>query len=104
MLDALLPFLWHLIRGAAHNVFSRCTSQASRVLEEMNMTDDIKIEGLNISALERNFETLKKIVLEQRDIIKTQEKDLRLCFSRIDSLNGQLNKKHDNPLAGLFGA
>ena len=50
------------------------------------MSQDIKYKGLNLSAGERNFNTLKKIVLEQREIIKTQNKDIKLCFKRIEAL------------------
>lgn len=65
---------------------------------------DIKYEGLNLSALERNFNTLKEIVLEQRELIKTQKKDLRLCFARIEGLKKE-TKSDDvrNLFTGLTG-
>lgn len=60
------------------------------------VSEDVKIGGLNISALVKNFDVLKDIVLEQREIIKTQKKDIRLCFARIESLRKEVDKKQND--------
>lgn len=67
------------------------------------MSEDVKIEGVNLSALLRNFDRLRATVKEQGEIINTQKKDLQIAFFRIDRLSKDLEIMKSDAVSQLFG-
>lgn len=65
------------------------------------MTNDVIIEGLNISAMQRNFTQLKDAVKAQGEVIALQKKVLRIAFDRIESLNQKVAMK-EGSMAGIM--
>ena len=70
------------------------------------MQDDIIIDGINISAMHRNFKRMAEKINQQGNTISLLQKNLRLAFGRIDKLSQITNKKQtntpSNPFAGIF--
>lgn len=60
------------------------------------MGKDVIIDGMNITAMQGNFVKLKNIVKAQGEALGKQKKDLRLCFSRIEYLQKELDKKQND--------
>ena len=55
--------------------------------------DDVIVEGLNMSALGRNFDKLQKMVERQGEVIEAQKKKLQLYTSKMQALQKQVYKE-----------
>ncbi len=66
------------------------------------MPDDVYIEEINISGMQRNAKKLQTLAMAQGKTIALLQKDLRLCFERIDDLKQSLSTKQDDIVGTLL--
>lgn len=60
------------------------------------MENDIIVEGLNLSALSRNFKVMANKINQQNNAIELLKKDLHIALNRIDKINSKSNFGSDS--------
>lgn len=66
-----------------------------------NASEDVIIEGMNISAMQRNFELLKNTIKRQSEIINDQQRQIKTLWNARQSKHDS-DKKVSDFLSGVW--